>query len=262
MTAVRRLASPTLIAPLVLLLVFLALWQGGAFHALLNLKTFTVPYPATIASGVSSYGDELLEAVLVTLPAAVLGWASGMVLGLLVAVLLVRYAPRAIRHVLPPLSATSSLPVVALVPVIALFLDPGIELKVIVVTIMTLPVMLVYAVRGLTSLEPTTVELMESVEASPGQLLRMVRLPSALPYLFTALKSSVVLALIGTIVAETIRSLEGLGFVIADSLSRFNAPKAWLAVIVIAAIGIVWYLVVELLERVALPWEIASRKDG
>jgi NitT/TauT family transport system permease protein len=261
-TSVRRLASPTLLAPLVLLVLVLVLWQAGAFHALFNLKTFTVPYPSTIASGAGSYGDELLEAILVTLPAAILGWATGMVLGLLVAILLVRYAPRAIRHVLPPLSATSSLPVVALVPVIALFLDPGLELKVIVVTIMTLPIMLVYAVRGLTSLEPTTVELMESVEASPGQLLRMVRLPTALPYLFTALKSSVVLALIGTIVAETIRSLEGLGFVIADSLSRFNAPKAWLAVIVIAAIGIVWYLVVELLERVALPWEIASRKHG
>ena len=84
--------------------------------------------------------------------------------------------------------------------------------------------------------------------------------PSALPYLMTALKSCVVLALIGTIVTETLRGFEGLGFVIADSLSRFDAPKAWLALLVIAAIGICWYLVVEVLERVALPWESAIRQ--
>jgi NitT/TauT family transport system permease protein len=70
----------------------------------------------------------------------------------------------------------------------------------------------------------------------------------------------VVLALIGTIVTETLRGFEGLGFVIADSLARFDAPKAWLALLVIAAIGICWYLVVEVLERVALPWESANRQ--
>jgi len=220
-----------------------------------------VPYPSAIVAGVSTFGGQMLSEVLVTLPAAVLGWALGMGGGFLVAVLIVRYAPSSIRHVLPPLSATNALPVVAVVPVILLFLDPGIEVKLIVVTIMTLPIMLVYAVRGLTSLDPTTVELMQSVEASPTQLLRMVRIPSALPYLFTALKSSVVLALIGTIVAETVSGFEGLGFIIADSLSRFNAPKAWFAVIVIAAMGIVWYLVLGVLERVALPWEIASRRQ-
>jgi NitT/TauT family transport system permease protein len=88
----------------------------------------------------------------------------------------------------------------------------------------------------------------------------MVRVPTALPFVFTALKSSVVLALIGTIVTESIRGFEGLGFVIADSLSRFDAPKAWLALVVIAAMGICWYVVVEVLERVALPWESASRQ--
>ena len=70
------------------------------------------------------------------------------------------------------------------------------------------------------SVEPNALELMESIDASPNQVYWMVRTPTALPFLMTALKSCVVLALIGTIVTETLRGFEGLGFVIADSIRQ------------------------------------------
>ena len=105
-------------------------------------------------------------------------------------------------------------------------------------------------------------ELMASIEASPGQLFRMVRLPTASPFLFTALKSSVVLALIGTIVSEAVKGFEGLGYVILRSMGRFDAPQAWLALISIAAMGIAWYLLVQAAERMLLPWEAHSRSSG
>jgi NitT/TauT family transport system permease protein len=87
----------------------------------------------------------------------------------------------------------------------------------------------------------------------------MVQVPTSLPYLFTALKSSVVLALIGTIVSEAVRGFEGLGFVIIDSMGRFDAAKAWLALVAIAAIGIASYIAVEVVERLAVPWDAGSR---
>jgi NitT/TauT family transport system permease protein len=255
----RRLWTPIVIAPIVVLVAVLGLWQGGAFHALFGLKAFTVPLPSTIVAGLPKNGELIAEALSATVPAALIGYACGMSLGFVVASALVRFAPGLVARVLPILTATNSLPIVALAPLVALFTGPGIGLKVIVVTIMTTPIMIVYAVRGLRHVDPTAIELMDSFDATPGQVYRMVRVRTALPFVFTALKSSVVLALIGTIVSEAVRGFEGLGYVIVDSMGSFKAALAWLALIAIAAIGITWYVVIEVLERVLVPWEGSNR---
>jgi NitT/TauT family transport system permease protein len=256
----NRLFSPMVIAPLLLGTTILLVWQAGFIHSLFNIKPFTVPYPSAILASLGKNSGQILNAVLATVPAALIGYFCGLGLGVLISVWLVRFAPRLVNNMLPLLSATNAVPIVALAPVLALWIDDLFVVKVVVVTVMIVPTMVIYLVRGFVSVEPNALELMASIEASPNQVFRLVRAPTALPYLMTALKSSVVLALIGTIVAETIRGFVGLGFVIADSLARFDAPKAWLALLVIAVIGICWYLVVEVLERVALPWESANRQ--
>ncbi len=255
-----RLVSPMVIAPLLLGATILLVWQAGFIHSLFNIKPYTVPFPSSIAAALSKDSGQIVTAVLATVPAALIGYLCGLALGVLISTWLVRFAPRLVNNMLPLLSATNAVPIVALAPVLALWIDDLFVVKVVVVTVMIVPTMVIYLVRGFVSVESNALELMASIEASPNQVFRLVRAPTALPYLMTALKSCVVLALIGTIVAETIRGFVGLGFVIADSLARFDAPKAWLALLVIAAIGICWYLVVEVLERVALPWESANRQ--
>jgi NitT/TauT family transport system permease protein len=151
------------------------------------------------------------------------------------------------------------LPIVALAPLVGLFVGTGLPTKVIVVAIMTTPVMAVFVVRGLTSIDNEARELMSSIEATSAQVYRFVQVPTALPFIFTGLKSMVVLALIGTIVTEAMRGFEGLGFVIAEALSGFEAATAWLALLTIATIGIVSYLIVGVMERLAIPWDAASR---
>jgi NitT/TauT family transport system permease protein len=256
----RLLASPALVAPLVVLVAVTALWQAGVFHALFGFKAFTVPYPSAIVGAVPDSGQVILDAVGVTLQGALIGYAVGMSFGFLIGSALVRFVPGLVGRILPLLSATNALPIVAVAPLVSLFTGPGVPLKVIVVTIMTAPVMTVYTVRGLREVDPTMLEMMASLDATPGQVYRMVQVRTALPFLFTALKSSVVLALIGTIVSEAVRGFEGLGWVIVDSIPEWRAPKGWLALIVIAAVGIAWYVAVEVAERVVLPWEVANRR--
>lgn len=255
----RRAWTPVVVAPILVFVVALASWQGGVFHALFGLKAFTVPLPSAIVAGLPRNGEIIADALSATLPAALLGYALGMSLGFAIASTLVRFAPGLIARLLPLLTATNSLPIVALAPLVALFTGPGVALKVFVVTIMTTPIMVVYAIRGLRHVEPTALELMDSFDATAGQVYRMVRVRTALPFVFTALKSSIVLALIGTIVSEAVRGFEGLGYVIVDSMGSFKAALAWLALIAIAAIGITWYVLIEVLERVVVPWEGAGR---
>jgi NitT/TauT family transport system permease protein len=256
----RRLWTPALVAPLVVFVVAIGLWQAGAFHALFGLKPFTVPLPSAILAGLPQNGGVVLAATRLSLTAALLGYASGMLVGFVLGSLLVRFAPELTPRLLPVLTATNALPIVALAPLVALFTGPGILLKVIVVTVMTAPIMTVYTVRGLREVDPLVLEMMASFEATPGQVYRMAQVRTALPFIFTALKSSVVLALIGVIVSEAVRGFEGLGYVIVDSMGAFRTAKAWLALIVIAGVGITWYVAVAGLERLVLPWEAANRR--
>lgn len=259
MRILRRLASPAVIAPILLGVVVVALWQLGAFHAAFNLKPYTVPFPDQIVGAVEESGGPLLEEAAVSVPAAIIGYGTGAILGFVIGSALVRFSPQLIRQILPVISATNALPIVALAPVVGLFLGHGLAVKVVVVAIMTTPVMTVYTVRGLMSVDAEARELMASIESTPGQVYRFVQVPTALPFIFTALKSMVVLALIGTIVTEAMRGFEGLGFVIADAMSGFDAATAWLALVTIAGIGIVAYLIVGLIERLAVPWDFAGR---
>ena len=259
---VRAALSPGVIAPLAVLVVVLVLWQAGVLHQLLGLKLFVVPLPSAIVAAIAANTDGLIEATGATLSAALMGYALGMSLGFLIASALIRFAPGLAATVVPTLSATNSMPIVAVAPLIALFTGPGLGLKVIVVTIMTVPVMTIYAMRGLRDVDPMAIELLDSIEATPGQIYLMVRVRTALPYVFTALKTSIVLALIGTIVAESVQGVEGLGFIIINSTRRFQAADSWMALVVIAAIGVGSYVLIELLERVVVHWQGANRRTG
>ena len=200
--------------------------------------------------------------MLISLPAAVIGYATGAILGFAVGSALVRFCAKADLAVPARHQRQNALPIVALAPLVGLFVGYGLPVKVIVVAFMTTPVMVVYTVRGLTSVNAEAKELMASIESTPGQVYRLVQIPTALPYIFTALKSMVVLALIGVIVTEAMRGFEGLGFVIADAMSGFEAATAWLALVTIAVMGIVSYLIVGLVERLVVPWDAASRTSG
>jgi NitT/TauT family transport system permease protein len=90
----------------------------------------------------------------------------------------------------------------------------------------------------------------------------MVRIPNALPFVFTALKSSVVLALVGTIVSEEVNGFAGLGYVIVESLGAFRTVTGWLALLTIAGLGIGWYLLIEVVERLVVPWDPTIRQHA
>jgi NitT/TauT family transport system permease protein len=169
-------------------------------------------------------------------------------------------APGIANRVMSVLASVNALPIAALAPLLALWIGAGFHLKALVVVIMTTPSVVVYAMRGFTSVEPTTLELLASYEASRWTVFRTVRVPSAMPFVLTAMKSCVVLALIGVIVTEVVTGFSGIGFVIVASLGAFQTVQGWLALLTVAAVGITWYLLVEGLERIVVPWDAATRR--
>jgi len=117
-------------------------------------------------------------------------------------------------------------------------------------------------VRGLTSVEPATLELMRSYAASEWTVVTKVRIPNALPFFLTGLKVSTVLALIGAIVGEYFGGASDvIGRIVVQSASALRWDVSWAAILLGSAAGIVFYLVIVGLERLLIPWHASVRGD-
>ena len=121
------------------------------------------------------------------------------------------------------------------------------------------PVM-INTVRGLTSPDAASLELMRSYASSEGEVLRKVRIPAALPYFFTAIKIGATLSLIGAVVGEYFGGATlALGRIIVESASFLRFAEAWAAIVIAAALGIGFYLVIVMIERIVMPWHPSVR---
>jgi NitT/TauT family transport system permease protein len=248
------------IPPLVALVLFVGLWQFGVFHALLHVEAYTLAYPSAILDALLEESDSLLSQSVVTLTEALVGYVLGSAIGLGLAVLFVRF--NTLRQILEPVAnGINSVPIVAIAPLMVLYFGSGQPSKIAIVTIMTLAPMAVIAFKGLSALEPNTLELMHAYASSEVTILRKLRLPSSLPYVFQALKLNVTLALIGAIVGEFFSSQGGLGFFMNHALVTFQIPVAWAIMLIAGASGVVMFLLVSLVERLVIPWHASFRLE-
>jgi NitT/TauT family transport system permease protein len=121
---------------------------------------------------------------------------------------------------------------------------------------------LVNVTRGLVEVKPASLELMRSYAATDGAVLRKVRIPNMLPFLFTALKVGATLAFIGALVGEYFGgSSEVIGRIVLTSMSAGQYSVAWAGILIGAVAAIVAYVVVSTIERLVIPWSPALRSE-
>ena len=237
-------------AALVLALVF-GFWQESI--AVFHIKRFLAPQPTDIASTFWHDRGELLCAGWFTFQEALGGFAIGCTLAVLAAMLLAR-SRRLARALMPYAIAANAVPIIAFAPIANAWFSPfDKSSKMAIAAVLCFFPVLVNTLRGLTSVRPASIELMQSYAAGQFEIFRRVRLPTALPFVFTALKIASVLAMIGAIVGEYFGgSFDALGVLIFSRSSTFAFEEAWAGIGVACAFGIAFYLTVAAVERVAL----------
>jgi NitT/TauT family transport system permease protein len=246
--------------PALVFVGLLALWQAGAVHAALGLRDFQLPYPLQIARALADRSDVLLyDALVYTGFEAVVGLAIGAGVGFLCAWLFVA-APFLRAGALPIAAALNAMPIVATAPIAVLWLGFGQPSKIAVVALMTFAPMVVNASKGLSSVDGRALDLMDSLAASHWQVFWKLRLPSALPYVFAALKVGITLALIGAVVAELFNAQRGLGVTLSNNIQVARMPLAWAAIVAAMLLGLALYGLVSLAERAAIPWHVSVRR--
>ena len=210
--------------PILVLVVALAAWQYITASGLISRLILASPTAILGAFGTS--GGEILANAGVTLTEALTGFAIGNTAGLLVAILFV-HSDLARRTIFPIAIGAEAIPIVAVVPVLILWLGNGLAPKMFITSFLTFFPMLINALRGLRSADAEVNELLYTLSATPRQRLFMVRLPASVPFLFNALRLSACACVVSAIVGEWLAAEAGLGHLIVLYGTMYKVPEIW-----------------------------------
>lgn len=245
--------------PAVAVFIFaLLVWEGAVVA--FRIEGFLLPRPSVIAATFVQEFPVVFPAGLFTMREAVGGFLLGCGLGLLIALATARWTTIS-EGMMPLAIAINSTPIVALAPIMNQWFgitNPLAKMSIVAV-IVFFPVM-INAVRGLTQVDANALELMRSYAASDFAVLWRVRLPNALPYVFSAFKVASTLSVIGAIVSEYFGgSREAIGVYISQQAALFHFAEAWAAIIVACLMGIAFYGLILIVERLLMPWHVSLR---
>jgi NitT/TauT family transport system permease protein len=219
-----------------------------------DIQRFLLPKPTEIFQTLVDEWDVLWPAGVYTFSEAFWGFVLGCSAGILAALVLARFR-RAGGALMPYFIAANAIPIVAFAPIANAWFGIEKGSKIFIAAVLCFLPVLVNTLRGLTSVRPAQIELMRSYAAGNISIFRRVRVPSSLPFVFSALKVASVLAMIGAIVGEYFGgSQQQLGIVIKNAAALFQFETAWAAIIVACLLGIGFYLAVALVERLVMRW--------
>lgn len=255
---------PTILIAVSVLLI----WELAV--VIFDIQQFLLPKPSAIFAQFMTEVNLLLDpnessllfdASGATLWEAIGGFVLGCGAGILVALITARWTIVS-EATMPFAIAANSVPIIAFAPIMNNWFgltNPASKMAIVAI-IVFFPTM-INTVRGLTLVDQNQLELMHSFAASPFKVLFALRIPNALPYIFSALRVASALSLIGAVVAEFFGGPRAtLGVYITQEASAFDFAKAWTAIVMASMIGISFYLIVLLAERRLMPWHVSFRK--
>lgn len=219
----------------------------------LSIPQYLLPSPSVIAVDFVSSINSLLFHAVVTLWEAFLGFLLANALGVLVAIAFA-HSKTLEKGLYPFAIMLKTTPIIAMAPLLILWFGNGIASKVAAAAFIAFFPAIVNTTRGLQSVDNETLDLFKSLSASKWQIFSKLRFPTALPYIFSALKISTSLAVVGAIVGEFVGANKGIGFIILISSYHLEIVKMFSAVIAAALTGIIFFCVVSFIEKRIIFW--------
>jgi NitT/TauT family transport system permease protein len=246
---------------LVVFVLVIALWEGSiaAFH----IQQFLLPKPSDIVKSFWTERHTLWPAGWYTFKEALGGFAIGSGTAMVAATLVGRF--KTVGTAFMPIAiAANAVPIIAFAPIFDIWFNPlSPSSKMAIAAVLCFLPVMVNTLRGLQAASPRQIELMRSYAATDLEIWRHVRVPAALPFVFTALKVSSVLAMIGAIVGEYFGgAFNALGVLINSDAQIFNFVRAWAGILLASILGLALYFSVVLAERIVVRWAPPEGTDS
>jgi len=249
----RYLAWRRRLLPVGAALLFLLLWWQAVER--FDIKPFIAPSPVAVAQVLYERFDMLMSNLLPTAIEAVCGFLLGNFAAICLATAFVWR--KTMEEALFPIAVmVNTIPVVAKAPILVLLLGNGMEPKIAIAAIICFFPTLVNMTRGLRDVRSEQLELMRVLSATPSEVFFRIRVPNALPYLFSALKIAASTAVIGAIVGEWIGSTRGIGALIIQSTYNFDSPLLYATIVVGSTFSALFFGVISVIERRTLRWNV------
>ena len=245
--------------PLAAIAMLFAAWE--AVCRMFAIPAYIIPSPSAIWRETSALPANVGWHTLVTGKTVLLGFLVSVLVSLPLAVLLTS-SPLVAAAIYPLLVLTQAIPKVALAPILVVVLGTS-ELPRVVVTFLVAFFPLVLSIAsGLVSVPAELIELGRACRANRFTELWRIRLPYAVPFIFSGLKAAIALAVVGAVVAEFVNADAGLGYLIQTSTAFFKVQLAWGALIILSIMGIALFQIVVAVERIFFPWSSGIDKPA
>lgn len=240
-----------ILGPAAVLVTLIAVWEVAV-----NLKDtprWMMPAPSDIAQSFRDDWGMLMMHTRVTLTEVLIGFGIAVAAGLVTGIAI--DSSRIIERALYPLLiASQTIPMVVLAPLFLIWFGYGLLPKVLITALVAYFPLAVNTVDGLKSADRELLKLMVSMGANRWQIFRLAKAPSALPLIFSGARISVAFSVIGAVFGEFVGAKAGLGYLMDRSAPQFETPRVFACIVILAVMGVSLFLVVSLVERVALPW--------
>ncbi len=251
------LASPR-VQSILLLITLLGSWEGAV--RLFKVPRHLVPPVSDIAialwRGLATgpfAKDGFWYHGGITLAEILLGFFVGGGIGLAIGIV-VSQMPRLERLLEPYVAALQSVPKVAVAPIIVVWLGFGISSKVMIICLLTFFPVLVTSIAGFKAVDPDRIDLLRSLSATPWQIFRKAKFPSALPYIFAGLNMAAAFSVVGAVVGEFVGAQAGLGVLILQMEAQADSGGSFAVCVVLSVIGIALTTALRRVQQRVLHW--------
>jgi NitT/TauT family transport system permease protein len=244
--------------PLILIVAVFILWD--LVIRVFKIPPYLIPAPWDVAKMLVAEWPRLWRESLFTASATLGGFGLSILLGIPIA-MLIAYSRLVESFVYPLLVFSQSVPKIAIAPLFVVWFGFGIFPKVISAFLLGFFPVVVATVMGFKSMETDMIDLARSMRASRWQMFLKFRLPQALPSIFSGLKVSATLAVVGAVVGEFVGSNSGIGYVLQIANGNFDLPLMFAALFVLSMMGVILFGIVDLIEKVMIPWHQSHRAD-
>ena len=238
--------------PLITAAGLVAAWEALVW--LTGLPPYILPPPSRVIVVLAQRFDLLAEQAAWTASEMVLGLALGLLLGAALAVVFAASAAWR-RWALPLVIVSQAIPVIAIAPLLVLWLGYGMASKVAMAALIIFFPVVSSLYDGLRRTDPGWLELARTMDASPQAVLLQIRLPAALPAFASGVRIAAAVAPIGAVIGEWVGASAGLGFLMTQSLARGQTPLAFAALTILCLLGLALYTAADRLARRLVPWQ-------
>ena len=234
---------------------YLIVWVG-------DLGAFILPTPHVVWERFlrAFSGDNLLYNFGITLGEVLGGLVTGGLVATVLGYLLAKSRPLE-RFLSPYIVASQSVPIVAIAPLLILWIGPGTASKVFICALIVFFPILINTIVGVRSVPEDLQNLMRSLQATRWQTFSLLEVPAALPVLFGGLRIGATLAVIGAVIGEFIGGDRGLGFLISHGRGNYDTPLVFVAVFNLVFMALALYGLVVFIERKLLSWQIRPEEN-